>query len=69
MLLVVMFLLGAATRPAGNGGIVIGEAAPDFELAKLVVDEEGKGKVGDEKVRLDSFKGKRPVVLIFSSYT
>ncbi|MCL2641001.1 MAG: hypothetical protein FWD53_09170 [Phycisphaerales bacterium] len=70
---VVGLLLGAATRPAGSGAIAVGEAAPDFELSRLTIEEgaDGKavGKVGDEKVRLSSFKGKRPVVLIFSSYT
>lgn len=37
-----------------------GQPAPDFELA----DPEGKAKV-----RLSDFKGKRPVVLLFGSYT
>ncbi len=37
-----------------------GDAAPDFELS----DPEGK-----RTVRLSSFKGKAPVVLLFGSYT
>ena len=51
-----------------------GEFPPDFELPKLNfrTDEEGK-TVGiikeDDTVRLSSFRGKKPVCLIMSSYT
>ena len=38
----------------------VGEVPPDFNL-KLVGSEE--------RVRLSSFKGQRPVALIFGSYT
>ncbi len=38
----------------------IGDVAPDFELR----DSNGKNPV-----RLSDFKGKRPVALIFGSYT
>ncbi|NOZ24137.1 MAG: redoxin domain-containing protein [Planctomycetes bacterium] len=38
----------------------VGDPAPDFNLKRL----HDKGKV-----RLSSFRGKRPVVLIFGSYT
>ena len=38
----------------------VGDAPPDFEL-KLMGSEE--------RVRLSSFKGQRPVALIFGSYT
>lgn len=37
-----------------------GDSAPDFELKSL----DGKGTV-----RLSSFRGKKPVALIFGSYT
>jgi hypothetical protein len=37
-----------------------GDAAPDFTLPTLK---------GDQKVRLSDSKGKKPVVLIFGSYT
>ena len=37
-----------------------GDAAPDFELKTL----DGK-----KSVKLSSFRGKRPVALIFGSYT
>lgn len=47
-----------------QGRLKEGQKAPDFELALL--DKEGKpGK----KVKLSSFKGDRPVVLFFGSYT
>ncbi len=38
----------------------VGDAAPDFELPRL----DGKGSV-----RLSSFKGGKPVALIFGSFT
>ena len=45
---------------ARAGRLQPGEAAPDFSLAKL--DKS-------ETVRLSSFQGKEPVVLVFGSYT
>lgn len=39
---------------------VVGQPAPDFELPTLA---------GDRTVRLSSFRGERPVVLILGSYT
>ena len=38
----------------------VGEAAPDFELARLN---------SSATVRLSDYAGKRPVVLVFGSYT
>jgi hypothetical protein len=38
----------------------VGDAAPDFKL---------KTKDGSREVQLSSFKGKRPVVLVFGSFT
>jgi hypothetical protein len=38
----------------------VGTPAPDFELLLLG---------GDERVRLSAFRGKKPVALIFGSYT
>jgi hypothetical protein len=50
-----------------------GQAAPDFELPRLVVqkDKAGNtvGNLSQEKVKLSSFAGKKPVCLIFTSYT
>jgi len=50
-----------------------GDEAPDFELPRLALEKNSKGevvgKVSDETVRLSSFRGKRAVVLISSSYT
>lgn len=45
----------------GGGGPKVGEAAPDFEL-KTLADP-------NVTVGLSSFKDKKPVVLIFGSYT
>jgi allophanate hydrolase subunit 2 len=38
----------------------VGDAAPDFKL---------KTKDGSREVQLSSFKGRRPVVLVFGSFT
>jgi len=43
-----------------EGSLKVGDAAPDFGLALLG---------GEGKVKLSAFKGDRPVVLIFGSYT
>ena len=54
---------GPGQRPGDqrmSGGPRIGDTAPDFKL---------KTKDGDKEVQLASFKGKRPVVLVFGSYT
>jgi hypothetical protein len=45
---------------ARSGALSIGSMAPDFELA--TVDKKSK-------VRLSSFRGARPVALVFGSYT
>jgi len=44
----------------GGGGTEVGEMAPTFTLMSL----DGKGETN-----LASFRGKRPVVLFFGSYT
>jgi hypothetical protein len=45
---------------AREGSLQIGDPAPDFDLP--LVDGSGK-------VRLSSFRGEKPVVLVFGSYT
>lgn len=45
---------------ARGGDLQVGDPAPDFELEKT--DKSGK-------VQLASFRGQRPVVLVFGSYT
>lgn len=56
----------AQPRPGGPGalrpgpGPRVGELAPDFKLKTL----DGKAEA-----QLASFKGKRPVLLVFGSYT
>jgi hypothetical protein len=50
-------------RPSA-GTITVGQQAPDFDLVRF--ESAGTGR---ERVRLSSFRGKKPVVLIFSSYT
>ncbi len=62
------------TRPSGNPLIKIGEFPPDFELPRLTFKTDDAGKpigIINEKdtIRLSSFRGKRPVCLIMSSYT
>ncbi|MBM4017279.1 MAG: hypothetical protein FJ288_02970 [Planctomycetes bacterium] len=50
-----------------------GQPAPDVELPRLVVekgqDGQSLGKLSREKVKLSSFAGRKPVCLIFTSYT
>jgi len=74
---VVMFAardgLGQA-RGAGNGLVKVGEYAPDFNLPRLAITSDPNGKpIGvvrpADTFRLSSFRGKRPVSLIMSSYT
>ena len=45
---------------ARAGNLNVGDAAPDFSL---------KSQDGKSGVQLSSFKGSKPVVLIFGSYT
>jgi hypothetical protein len=63
-----------ADRSADNPLVKPGEYAPDFDLPRLtfVTDAEGKssGVISEkDRIRLSSFRGKRPVCLIMSSYT
>ena len=44
-----------------EGALKVGEAAPDFKLKRL-------GSQVDE-VQLASFRGRKPVILFFGSYT
>ncbi len=76
-LVILLFADGgfAQGRRAGSGAeaIKVGEIAPDFELPRLIItrDADGNpiGKVSEEKIKLSSFRGKKPVCLIMSSYT
>jgi hypothetical protein len=52
-------LLYAGERPR-EGGLKVGDAAPDFTL---------KSPDDKKKVTLSEFSGKKPVVLVFGSYT
>lgn len=51
-------------RLRGREILEVGQEAPDLSLVRLAED----GSAG-ERVTLSSFAGKRPVVLVFSSYT
>ena len=50
-----------------------GRPAPDFELPVLKFEKDKKGelvgRITDEKVKLSDFRGRRSVVVFFSSYT
>ena len=66
--------LSRPSRPAPSPKVKVGELAPDFELPKLVLKTDASGKnIGviseDETIRLSSFRGKKPVCMIMSSYT
>jgi hypothetical protein len=45
---------------ARNGTLKVGDMAPDFDLATL----DGKSRV-----KLSDYRGQKPVVLVFGSYT
>jgi hypothetical protein len=55
-----VFPFEAMWKHARAGALHIGDAAPDFRLPLLS---------GSGSVELSSFRGHRPVVLIFGSYT
>ena len=61
-------------RGADNPQVRVGAYAPDFNLPRLTITNDPTGKpIGiireADTVRLSSFRGKRPVCLIMSSYT
>ena len=63
-----------SSRGAANPKVIVGEFAPDFELPILTFKTDAAGKtVGvisdDDTVRLSTFRGKKPVCMIMSSYT
>jgi hypothetical protein len=65
--------LGQA-REAGPTLVRVGEYAPDFNLPRLTITSDPNGRpIGvireADTFRLSSFRGKRPVCLIMSSYT
>ena len=49
-----------AAQMSRQGTLKVGDLAPDFEL---------NVRGGEQKVRLSSFRGRRPVALVFGSYT
>jgi len=57
-----------------NPKINLGEFPPDFELPRLVIETDATGKSQGvisetDTVKLSSFRGKKPVCMIMSSYT
>ena len=60
---------GRPTRASLRPGV----EAPDFELAPLTFETDDKGntvgKIGEKKVKLSDFRGKKPVCIFSSSYT
>jgi hypothetical protein len=62
-----------ARQPSRMKMLQPGQAAPDIELPRLVLekDKDGNavGKLSQERVKLSSFAGAKPVCLIFTSYT
>lgn len=64
---------GKREAPRWAPTLKVGQAAPEFELPRLVfeTDADGKtfGKVSEEKVKLRSLLGKKPICLFLSSYT
>lgn len=46
-----------------------GDRAPDFKLVRLLKQDGEVDPARSDKLKLSSFRGKRPVALIFGSYT
>ena len=78
MVLLYLFLIGSLFTPAfgQNGGssrrkgtIKVGDPAPDFNLEVLSANTDVKNTDANKTIKLSSFVAKRPVVLIFGSYT
>ena len=72
----VIFLLPSSSGQVNTQNPLVkeGEFPPDFELPKLRFRTDDAGKtVGvideNDTVKLSSFRGKKPVCLIMSSYT
>ena len=68
------FAQSIRTSRDANPKIVFGQFPPDFELPRLRFDTNDQGKpvgvISDtDTFRLSSFRGKKPVCLIMSSYT
>jgi hypothetical protein len=68
------FAQSIRTSRDANPKIVLGQFPPDFELPRLSFETNAEGKpvgVIDETdtIQLSSFRGKKPVCLIMSSYT
>jgi len=61
MVVIAMLCALLQSRPEALEGPKVGAEAPDFKL-KTLADAK-------KEVKLSDFKGKKPVVLIFGSYT
>jgi len=62
------------SRMANNPKVKVGEFPPDFELPRLTFQTNAEGKTigvisDNDTVKLSSFRGKRPVCMVMSSYT
>ncbi len=71
-LMFVAFPLERLMTSARAGDLEVGQPAPDFELEFRESPEPNGDPEQDsetERVRLSSFQGKKPVVLVFGSYT
>ena len=70
LLIVVGVVLFFAGGVLGQSKVVVGHEAPDFELPRLTLTTDGAGnpigEISDEKVKLSSFRGKKPVCIIMS---
>ena len=64
---ILLFVQDGGKRPSQGHGPEAGKPAPDFKLKRLPATDEERKK--PEVVQLSSYRGKRPVVLIFGSYT
>ena len=75
--LVLAALAGLALAQPAKGGprtqpkLKVGDEAPEFDLVKFGCLKEDGSESTDAKdrIKLSSFRGKKPVFIVFSSYT
>ncbi len=65
-----------ARHKISQGALKVGDEAPDFTVVRLIaIPVKAKADISEEnisakgKVTLSSLRGKKPVVIFFSSYT
>jgi len=61
----------AKGAPRPQPGLKVGDEAPDFDLARFgcLKGDGSESTDARDRVKLSAFRGKKPVFIVFSSYT